>query len=381
MAFVVVLEKSPIDGRISALIHRRSRHIRYPHRWGFPGGSADKEERNIISNFSYLQEKILRRVAVREFIEETGGGSCPNCSSQCIRLPAVPECNLREQVFEGVLVPPGVLRMLYDETVFRSLQIPGSTTMIYFYFLDPSIDYNYINNNWKPRAMKRFRGEIDEDYSKPNCFYGYTRVDLERLVSLPNQPYEFSQKPLCPFLTKTFSSLSGHIFSLIHEHEISRFGMQRTSSVPAIVPSYSPSISVLQGCYFRLRLETFLEQQMNEITYRLEETFKGEFVSQLNAAARLGCRPLHLPLYCAEISSSDKCERLCERILPIIATRYAVVTADLTLPTSHSLMSGEDIISISTAGHVRLHLGSCPGYPAIQREISRQLAGSIDSHL
>ena len=359
MAFLVILERS--DSRITALIHRRSRYIRYPFHWGFPGGSIDTSEKLALINFPHLKETILRRVALRECIEETGGGFNSTSSPCSITMSGLADCNLDNVLFNDICIPPGILRMIDNESIVRGVQVLNGNTMIFFYLLDPIIDMGFINSNWKPRALHRFRGEIDETYLKDGCHFGYMRVDINRLLFHPHKPVEDSSMPLCPFLENTFSSQSEKIAELISSLEMQIFG---SITVPLLSAPALPSsgTAILPGCYLRLRLEFFQEQHMNELTYRIQNTFPREFFSQLVPSAGLGSHPLHLTL-CSQfrnVSPAISCERLLEEILPAVAATWTTpTTAEFNFPDEPNPNlavideNKYNLVSVSKAGRVR----------------------------
>ena len=362
MAFLVILEREQSESRITALIHRRSSYIRYPYNWGFPGGSIDTPEKLAITNFPQLKDFVLRKVALREFIEETGGGYNSKSGPCRISIPGLAEANLVDTVYNDVFVPPGIIRIMNDESIVRCVQVPNNNTMIYFYLLDPNIDRDFMNNFWKPRALHKFRGEIDETYPKSGCHFGYLRVDINRLLFHPKRPVEESGMPLCPFLEKTFSSLSEKIAEIINILEMRTYG-SITSSVSLPPPPVLPSsgTAILPGCYLRLRLEVFQEQHLNELTYRIQNAFPGEFVSQLEHAAELGCHPLHLTL-CSQFGNvvpAISCERLLEDMLPAIAATWSVSTVELNFPDipkpnlNHLEENMCYLVRVSKAGRVR----------------------------
>lgn len=185
MAHILLIKRSKADGKLYALCHRRGRPIREAYHWGIPGGAFDREERHLLQSSEVDREiklQVCRRAAIREAIEESGGGEHELLPPQpIVGVGAVMDGHthtiyLKEVEFRDVTIPPGLLNITdnTDNTRLMSARYGSAKdkkTNVFVYVLDPHLDAAYFSN-WSPRALLPYRKEIDEDYVKANCKYG-----------------------------------------------------------------------------------------------------------------------------------------------------------------------------------------------------------------
>lgn len=184
MAQLLLVKRDPTDGRLYVLCHRRGKGIREPFHWGIPGGAFEREEKYYLAAndcTSELMSGICRRAAIRETIEECGGGDHAVLQPEpSVALPAVQaggKICLKEAVYPNVLLPPALLNIARSNTrSCREMRVPyGSLknkhTTVVVYVMHRVDDAAFFAD-WSPRAMKQFRGEIDEGYTTDGCVYG-----------------------------------------------------------------------------------------------------------------------------------------------------------------------------------------------------------------
>ena len=119
------------------LLQRRGERLKYGCQWCLPGGAADRAEGVLIKDLSNAQHQdeatealrraVARRVALREVIEEAGGGEgCP--VRRNVTMPAIPEGQLDAVGFscEEIVIPPRLLReFLHDTSLSREIRDVG----------------------------------------------------------------------------------------------------------------------------------------------------------------------------------------------------------------------------------------------------------------
>ncbi len=182
MAHIVICKRD-MNNRLLVLLHRRSGLVREPFHWGIPGGAFENDERRVIKHKSVpnrIKFCIKRRAALRETVEEAGGGYLVNNNGEVstpkqIFVDGIPEYGIPQLEFDDINLPPSVLKLADINSRTKVLQARYGTdreTSVCICVLDPNIDNNYINY-WIPRAIPHYRNEIDETYTKGNCIYGY----------------------------------------------------------------------------------------------------------------------------------------------------------------------------------------------------------------
>jgi hypothetical protein len=179
----ILLLKRGSDGRLLCLLHRRGKPIREAFHWGIPGGAFEGEERYVLSTQSNRDSavslKVCRRAALREGVEECAGGEHDLLAPRDrVSIGAIPECSMEGVMFKNVVLPPGLLGLVDESDCCRHMLVPfGRTktrfTHVFIYILHPEVDADYFSQ-WRPRAMKPYRNEVDEAYNKAGCIHGYT---------------------------------------------------------------------------------------------------------------------------------------------------------------------------------------------------------------
>jgi hypothetical protein len=85
--------------------------------------------------------------------------------------------------------------------IISEINVP---TTIVMYMLHPMEDVEFLGH-WLPRALPKWKSEIDEAYQKGGCKHGYVWVEIEQLIRFPRHPVEASSTPLCGFLIDFFA--------------------------------------------------------------------------------------------------------------------------------------------------------------------------------
>lgn len=226
MAQLLLLKRNPDDqGDYLVLLHRRGRGIREGLQWGITGGAFDFDEQELLHKPSLPHHKrweVYRRAALRESIEEFGGG----CVSTGV-LEVEHECNLsgiqypnkevaiQPHYFEKACIPPGLRKIVSCPHLSRGMLVPYGKdryTAVTIYLMHDVNDEDYIRS-WTPRAMPNFRFEIDEKYK--NACYGYRWVSLSHIVSSPKNPVAGSSHGLCQFLFNLFTAQLEELYAKI----------------------------------------------------------------------------------------------------------------------------------------------------------------------
>lgn len=252
---MMIIKEMQSTGTALVLLNRRSAKSKHPFHWCLPGGSLESHERIAIKhpNTSPVDRiRILRRVAIRETIEEAGGGSLSCGGTEIIpnwpylTLPKVPEFGLHELRFEEICLPPNLIVALSQPQFVRNVTVPFCTTEIFIYLIDGQQELHYASS-WKPRALLDYRKEIDEDYlpTAAHCDHGYQWVPLEDLIARPDDPIAGSETPLVIFLRQLFQVHGNEI----REHIVSLKNAQlsaRDSSVPPPDCNHNHAMAHLQ---------------------------------------------------------------------------------------------------------------------------------------
>ena len=155
--FCILVRINDITCEYEILLQRRSGQLKNPYQWCLPGGSLDRQEGEILKNIvrnddnnDEVQESlrctVARRVALRECIEETGGGEgCPVNTNFSIR--AIPEGSLNAVSFsyDKIVIPPILSRDFLDKpNLSRELRTTGkggkfSSTSYFVYVLQGEV--------------------------------------------------------------------------------------------------------------------------------------------------------------------------------------------------------------------------------------------------
>jgi 8-oxo-dGTP pyrophosphatase MutT (NUDIX family) len=198
------------EGGYEALLQRRGKHLREAYHWCIPGGGYDSV-RFVLKNTTdfEIKWKIGRRAALREFIEECGGGFHPTLPQSTHTVGAIPEEQISAVTFRKVLIPPGIVNIVDQEELVTSFSVPygtaGKLTSVFCYLMrEGGVDSEFLVD-WVPRAIPHYRAEVDEWYDKAGCRYGYVWVSLDAILSDPTHPVPSSSMPLCQFVTNLFT--------------------------------------------------------------------------------------------------------------------------------------------------------------------------------
>lgn len=229
------------ESEFFVLLQRRGLKSRHPNHWTFPGGTLEGYEKAAVgktlkTNDTEMKWQILRRAAMRETIEEAGAGTAGGESQINIsfELPAVKSFGIRSKKYPSICLPPKMTEIIQNPELTQCLKCPYCTTAITIYLLHPVIDRDFIET-WKPRAFPHYRIEIDEKFSNiPSCEFGYVWININTLLSNPNDQIEGSDQPLIIFLSQFFSLLAEEIRTSIKnlERQCSQ------SNVPSLLTDY-----------------------------------------------------------------------------------------------------------------------------------------------
>lgn len=228
MAHLLIVKKDRASEEYLALIHRRSNYIREPSHWGIPGGGFDDDEREVIINASNknLKSLVARRAALRETIEECGGGLAYGVSGKNISIDGIIENRhrIKCKTFRNIVIPPGIVDIANNDDTTELISPSYSNghsnkrTSVFIYLMQPKIDSLYFDA-WIPRATPRYRHEIDEGYDSSVCTYGYLWVPINDLIASPHRPIPGSHHPLCEFLKNMFQTQSQQLLQYIQKLE------------------------------------------------------------------------------------------------------------------------------------------------------------------
>jgi 8-oxo-dGTP pyrophosphatase MutT (NUDIX family) len=202
----------------------RSAQVEHGQTWSIPGGGDDDPEKTAkesdprmrtpgssscdfvaflnplsVSNNCLPPRPVGRIVAIRELMEEAGGGDAPFAGTQRSRvvLPSVHHPIhghelLHERTLGSFYLPPGLTR------VFRHPQYCPHFSKGIFVYLLGQLDVEYgCDSPWMPRAREKHRWEIDEHAA--GTHYGYAWVDCRRLFD-SDYPVAVSDRPFCPWI-------------------------------------------------------------------------------------------------------------------------------------------------------------------------------------
>lgn len=201
-------------------------YVNYPFHWCSPGGSFEIVELAVYRDQGLpteTRQDAARRAALREVIEEAGGGSF-------VGHDELPGFNIeplvyqhrtaRAEHYDNCVIPPGMLQLLQEPNLIRPLcgnKTVGSSQMFVYLIDSFGLDREW-GNHWIPRARVRWRDEIDENYNKlPNVHFGYTWVELEHVLAYPDKPVAGSSMPLVPWDQKWFTDFQQELIAHISD--------------------------------------------------------------------------------------------------------------------------------------------------------------------
>lgn len=232
MGHLLIIRKNSLTNQYEVLLQRRGKNLREAFHWGVPGGGFDRSERTGLFTLQNtredLQLKIGRRAALRETIEECGGGYFNNsststvsslCQFQTVKINGIKELDIPSVSFQKITIPSGILDIVENEHLTYPFRVKfgdrNKSTVIFMYILNEEES----ESEWHPRAIPHYRSEIDEKYTKGNCHYGYVWVNFEELLAHLERPVPFSSSPLCRFILTLFLTYGDQIRSILDHHQ------------------------------------------------------------------------------------------------------------------------------------------------------------------
>jgi len=192
------------------LLQRRSGKVGWGHYdWCWPGGSLSRDEK-AADETPFLPSSarlaIRQRAAVREFVEECGGDERygrASSRSDLVNSAFLPQIaissssELPEVRLPRAAIPPSLADYCLD-----SATTPVAVgNLCFMHLLCPNKDRDFSSDStWQPRALARYRGEVDEAWNAPGSgkkgAYGHVWVPFEYLLDNPEAPVEGSSRPL-----------------------------------------------------------------------------------------------------------------------------------------------------------------------------------------
>jgi len=226
-------------GRFEVLLQRRNRGLKQEFHWCSPGGRLDPAERATRDDRTLDVEarlRAVRRCALREIVEECGGGSCVASTPRTfildeLRHAATGLVDHAAQYVNAVL-PPGLFAMVEDHWCVRLLTkgkaLELCNTFVYLVSDANAVDAGWAAD-WRPRARRPWRGEMDEGYAPPpgspvEVTHAYAWVGLEHVVATQGLAGVMpgSSMPLVDWdrawFTTNLAELNGCIGSLQAQH-------------------------------------------------------------------------------------------------------------------------------------------------------------------
>ena len=230
------------DYNYEILLQRRSRFVDEPFTYTFPGGSYDEEESLALRWFEAAKdqanaERVIRRAALREAIEEAGNGRSngPRYLTVLPQLMAGGQ-SVPQLIFPNVALPSGLVTE-FEHNASVSRRIVGHT---YVYLLNSTLhDDGYITH-WEPDVLPRFQNEIDRKYTAHSLKHGYVWIDIDYVLSNPAHPVPGSSCPLTSWLRKFCNGgeKAGILMQAIRELELffAPFAVVPPAALPPPVP-------------------------------------------------------------------------------------------------------------------------------------------------
>ena len=197
--------------------------------WCMPGGAyqtgtaSEDALRKHPSCPRDTKDLVARRAAVREIIEEVGGGSCGTSKGVSVTLPEIRApfpggATVPAESYAKIELPPGLLRMIDDPSCCRLMSMSRSRD-VFVYLVHPQVEVCYTTI-WKPRGTLHWRGEMDETWNakgtgRPGRF-GYVWRPLELVGGSLDRPVPYSDKGMIAWLWPFFAGneLRNHLFDL-----------------------------------------------------------------------------------------------------------------------------------------------------------------------
>ena len=221
------------------LLQRRSQHVKEPYTYTFPGGSFDEEEVHALQWFEAAKdqankERVIRRAALREVIEEAGNGRS-NGQRYLTILPEIMAggISVPQLTFPNIALPNGLVKE-FEHNPSVSRRIGGET---YLYLLNSTLHDDPYINHWEPDALPQFHSEIDRHYTAHSLKHGYIWVNVDYFLSNPNHPVPGSSCPMSSWLHKWCNGRekAGILMQAIRELELF-FASFEVIAPPAALP-------------------------------------------------------------------------------------------------------------------------------------------------
>ncbi len=207
MPVILFVSAFPQDGMAGwrVLVQKRSRYVRSaPDVWGLPGGRLNEAEERLSREGADGDVEARRMAAVREAFEECGGGTPRACRGLYLGGRAATPCSL----------PPGIADHADPGNTLTSI----SRDIMLYVLANRGWDAALFGDDgrlqWKPRALRRYKGEIDEN--DPGSVCGYAWIPVEHLWSSP-LPVPSSAAPLMPWVRNRTWLRAGLIMQKLSE--------------------------------------------------------------------------------------------------------------------------------------------------------------------
>ena len=172
MPVILFVSAFPQDGMAGwrVLVQKRSRYVRSaPDVWGLPGGRLNEAEERLSREGADGDVEARRMAAVREAFEECGGGTPRACRGLYLGGRAATPCSL----------PPGIADHADPGNTLTSI----SRDIMLYVLANRGWDAALFGDDgrlqWKPRALRRYKGEIDENDPGSVCGYAWIPVEME----------------------------------------------------------------------------------------------------------------------------------------------------------------------------------------------------------
>ena len=178
------------DGEgVEVLLQRRSKIVPHPQLYCPPCGAIEAGEKRVAYDTSAAPDErtlALWHAALRELIEEAGGGAPPRgeatTSFAARAYPPDPPAT-----YEDVALPPELLAPPSATTVFwlgdAAAREPRAGRGQWFAHV---VADGAWATDWQPRALPDWRDEIDETCRRKHHRWGYVWADLKRVFDAPD---------------------------------------------------------------------------------------------------------------------------------------------------------------------------------------------------
>ena len=211
MAHLILLRINEANKDLEILLHLRSACVSAGGTWGTIGGGLDQDEKDLIKHTKSedVAKMVRRRAALRETIEEGGGGK-NLMIKEPFTMPSYREgkWELKQHKFSRVCLPKRLFSLHTNESLVTELKDVYFNSHFYFFMTDKQEDGDI--SNWQPRAQRSFRYEINESVAK----YGYIWRPINYIFYSPANVVG-DGRPLTPFLLSFFQSQAKEINQIL----------------------------------------------------------------------------------------------------------------------------------------------------------------------